>query len=41
MQIHYIAPRELAARAGFSAKERGAETRTGSYSMIFSEITIY
>ncbi|MPN37172.1 hypothetical protein SDC9_184688 [bioreactor metagenome] len=40
MRIYYTAPRELAARAKFSAKERGAETRMGNYSMISAEIML-
>lgn len=39
-QIHYIASRELAARAEFSAKEPGAETHMGSYIMISVVIMI-
>jgi len=38
MQIHYIAPRELEARANFSVKERSTETRMGIYIMISAEI---
>lgn len=31
MQVHYMPPAELAARAKFSAKERDAETHMGNY----------
>jgi len=40
MQIHYIAPQELAARAKFSAKGHDAETRMGNHIMISAEIMI-